>query len=92
MATILNELQSNFLRTFFQLAQGFYLTGGTALSAFYLRHRFSVELALFTHDDAAFPRVEALVRETSARLGIASVPVEITSFFKHFRVGPKKRP
>lgn len=92
MATILTELQSNFLRAFFQLDQDFYLTGGTALSAFYLQHRFSVDLDLFTHDDAAFPKAEALVRETSARLGIAFAPVEITSFFKHFRVGPQEAP
>ncbi len=92
MATILTALQSDFLSAFFQLAQGFYLTGGTALSAFYLQHRFSVDLDLFTNDDAIFPQAEALVKETSARLGIASVPVERTSFFKHFRVGPKEAP
>ncbi|MEK7727648.1 MAG: nucleotidyl transferase AbiEii/AbiGii toxin family protein [candidate division KSB1 bacterium] len=92
MATILTALQNDFLRAFFQLAQGFYLTGGTALSAFYLQHRFSVDLDLFTNDAATFPHAEALVKETSAKLGIAYVPVEITSFFKHFRVGPKEAP
>lgn len=92
MATILTELQSNFLSAFFRLTQDFYLTGGTALSAFYLEHRFSVDLDLFTQEEAAFPKVEALVKEASAKLGIASVPVEITSFFKHFRVGPREHP
>ncbi len=36
MPTILAPLQNSFLAEFFHLTQDFYLTGGTALSAFFL--------------------------------------------------------
>src|SRR5918999_3975854 len=45
---ILSALQWEFLSVFFQGAPPFFLTGGTALSAFYLGHRYSEDLDLFT--------------------------------------------
>ena len=49
---ILTPLQEQFLKTFFisSLSSDFFLTGGTALSAFYLKHRKSEDLDLFTID------------------------------------------
>ena len=50
---VLTELQKKVLVGFFAhsfLSKHFYLTGGTALSAFYLEHRFSEDLDFFTHD------------------------------------------
>lgn len=47
---ILTPLQTRFLDAFFQtyLKNDFFLTGGTALSAFYFHHRLSEDLDLFT--------------------------------------------
>lgn len=48
----LTKLQKKVLSVVFKIAgvrQHFYLTGGTALSAFYLHHRISDDLDLFTH-------------------------------------------
>ncbi|MGI0013829.1 MAG: nucleotidyl transferase AbiEii/AbiGii toxin family protein [Nitrososphaera sp.] len=92
MAAILTQFQSNFLNAFFRLAQSFYLTGGTALSAFYLQHRHSVDLDLFTRDESAFEKAGDYVNAACVKLSIPFLPVEITSFFKHFRVGPKENP
>jgi predicted nucleotidyltransferase component of viral defense system len=50
-ASILTSLQRQVLTSFFQndLGQrGYYLTGGTALAEFYLRHRHSDDLDFFT--------------------------------------------
>jgi hypothetical protein len=49
----LTPLQSEFLIRFFatNTGQDFFLTGGTALAAFHLRHRVCVDLDLFTLDD-----------------------------------------
>src|SRR3989338_6144620 len=46
----LTRLQSKFLQAFFQtyLKKDFFLSGGTALSAFYLQHRVSDDIDLFT--------------------------------------------
>jgi predicted nucleotidyltransferase component of viral defense system len=49
---ILTGLQEKILKAFFldpYLREHFYLTAGTALSAFYLQHRLSDDLDLFTH-------------------------------------------
>jgi predicted nucleotidyltransferase component of viral defense system len=92
MPTILTPLQNSFLGEFFHLTQDFYLTGGTALSAFYLQHRYSVDLDLFTHNDEAFQKADDLTRQASAKLNVDCKPVRITSYFKHFRVGSKDEP
>lgn len=92
MSAILTQIQVDFLDAFFQFTRNFYLTGGTALSAFYLQHRHSVDLDLFTREGTAFEKAEALVRGTCEKLGIPSLPVEITPIFKHFRVGAPDNP
>lgn len=54
-ANILTATQQRFLEGFFQVGAAsvsFYLSGGTALSAFYLRHRYSDDLDFFTRDRA----------------------------------------
>lgn len=63
MSKILTALQSNFLREFFDRTQEFYLTGGTALSAFYLQHRLSEDLDFFTNNDVAEKEFDFTARE-----------------------------
>ena len=50
---ILTPLQKESLNIFFSLpeANNFYLTGGTALAAFYLQHRLSEDLDIFTREE-----------------------------------------
>jgi len=45
--SILTSFQIEFLETFFQneIGQKFFLTGGTALAAYYLQHRLSKDMA-----------------------------------------------
>jgi hypothetical protein len=49
----------------------FFLTGGSALGEFYLGHRTSLDLDLFTHDAEAFDRVDVVVGRVAADLGAA---------------------
>lgn len=44
-----------------EILSTFYLTGGTALSAFYIEHRLSQDLDLFTDTEEAIPPIEFLV-------------------------------
>lgn len=46
----------------------FYLTGGTALSAFYLHHRYSEDLDLFTADPLAVTRVAPVLQDIAKDL------------------------
>lgn len=69
---ILTPLQQTVLEQFFayDVGQHFFLTGGTALAGFYLGHRLSDDLDLFTLEDRTFEGLEAelgrLARETHA--------------------------
>lgn len=56
MTTVLTPLQNKFLGEFFELTSDFWLTGGTALSAFYLHHRYSEDLDLFTDKEDVFQK------------------------------------
>jgi len=49
----------------------FFFTGGTALSACYLQHRYSDDLDFFTESDLAVPRVPAVMEKVAADLGAA---------------------
>jgi hypothetical protein len=87
MPEILTSTQNNFLREFFGRTQEFYLTGGTALSAFYLQHRYSEDLDFFTNDEIAFGRADDVVMDACGKLGINFSAIRLTSYFKHFSVG-----
>jgi predicted nucleotidyltransferase component of viral defense system len=89
MANILTTLQNSFLDKFFQQTQEFYLTGGTALSAFYLQHRYSEDVDLFTQQSLAFQMADNLANQICSKLKVACIPVRITSSFKNFAIGSK---
>ncbi|MDP3177722.1 MAG: nucleotidyl transferase AbiEii/AbiGii toxin family protein [Spirochaetaceae bacterium] len=59
----LYALQDQVLRTVFPEAGGFYLSGGTALSRFYMNHRYSDDLDFFTQEIHAFPDAFRLLHE-----------------------------
>lgn len=65
---ILTPAQLTFLKEFIQsnLRQSFRLTGGTALSAFYMEHRFSEDLDFFSREQTTFHFInDSLKRMTS---------------------------
>ena len=69
---ILTPLQNKVLEVFFNvpdLKRHFYLTGGTALAAFYLQHRLSIDLDFFTHS-AQIHDVERVVEDTFQSAGL----------------------
>ncbi|MBI4003553.1 MAG: nucleotidyl transferase AbiEii/AbiGii toxin family protein [Candidatus Omnitrophica bacterium] len=73
---LLTPLQRNVLDALFAeavFAASFYLTGGTALAAFYLFHRYSDDLDLFTNDqplEVVWPTLQHLL--PSLRLTVES--------------------
>jgi predicted nucleotidyltransferase component of viral defense system len=64
---ILGEAQRRFLDAFRDsaLASRFYLTGGTTLAAFYLRHRYSEDLDFFCPDDFEVEEILGWLRSLS---------------------------
>ena len=59
---ILNEKQNIFIDNLpDEILNNFFLTGGTALSAFYLEHRLSNDLDFFTDTEEGMPPIEFLM-------------------------------
>lgn len=75
--TILTSTQLNFLefvQTDRQITKRFYLTGGTALSEFYLQHRLSEDIDLFTEaEEVDQTLVDAFLQKISIELGVKSI-------------------
>jgi hypothetical protein len=86
----LTPLQEQVLETFFSAdaGRGFYLTGGTALAAFHLHHRRSVDLDLFTLDDLAFAEAVRQVPLLAAQLGCELRRARHTQHYAQFLLGP----
>jgi predicted nucleotidyltransferase component of viral defense system len=68
---ILTAIQQDFIRHLSStaLAKTFFLTGGTALSAFYMRHRLSDDLDFFTEEDGQVVRALPIIQNIAAGLG-----------------------
>lgn len=68
---IATQAQLDFLEVFKEdkkLCDFFYLTGGTALSIFYLQHRVSDDLDFFSRDKFSLNIVEGFVKKTATKL------------------------
>lgn len=77
MKSTLTNLQNDFLREFFSRENHFYLTGGAALVGFYLGHRKTEDLDLFTLENEIESGF-AIVRDVARHLD-ATVESIITS-------------
>lgn len=69
----LTDIQRRFLETSFAsgpITTHFYLSGGTALAGFYLHHRYSDDIDLFTRDVAQISRVRSIIRASLAACGL----------------------
>lgn len=74
--TILTPKQLNFLELATkagEITKRFYLTGGTALSEFYLKHRFSDDIDLFSEKEVSHTLVEAFLQKIAPKLGIKKI-------------------
>jgi Nucleotidyl transferase AbiEii toxin, Type IV TA system len=65
----LSELQKKVLQAFFARERRFRLTGGAALAGFYLGHRVTDDLDLFTAEADAFATAKGTMEEVTSELG-----------------------
>lgn len=73
---ILNSRQLIFLEEFGRdtfLKENFYLTGGTALAAFYLGHRYSEDLDFFSEKEFDNLGIDIFLKKIQSRVGYAKV-------------------
>ena len=80
---ILTPLQEEFLKIFSNtsLKESFYLTGGTALSAFYLKHRISEDMDFFTEEEGQVSRALPVIQDMAFKL---NGKLEIKRSFRNF--------
>lgn len=84
--SILTPLQVALLDEFFTTSAGqsFYLTGGTALAEYYLHHRLSKDLDLFTINDEAFTIARESMDAVASQLGCVLVRRASSKWFQQF--------
>lgn len=72
MTAVLTSFQTLLLKTLAKTSVfgDFYLTGGTALSAFYLEHRYSDDLDFFTEVQQGIARAEGEIQKVAESLGV----------------------
>jgi len=95
--TILTSKQLEFLELIkveSQITERFYLTGGTALAEFYLKHRLSEDIDLFTEEKEVNQQlIEAYLKKISDSLSIKkidrSVFMGLVSYFLIYKDGSK---
>lgn len=80
---ILTPLQKDFLVRFFAVPVGqrFWLTGGTALAAFYFHHRVSDDLDLFTLDEVALTAIIQPLHDIAAEIGCVLTTTRLSDYF-----------
>lgn len=79
-------LKRDFLRAWFAQEQRFFLTGGSALGLFYLDHRRSYDLDLFTSEEVEGKEVQNLIRRVATEIGADSKPLRTAPDFHRFRL------
>ena len=85
MSTGLDRLQRDLLEAFFAREQRFFLTGGAALVGFYLHHRQTLDLDLFTTEDH-LEDGEAALFDAARELGATVERLRTSTSFRRFLV------
>jgi Nucleotidyl transferase AbiEii toxin, Type IV TA system len=86
---ILTRTQETFLRAFFDPLTDLdriYLSGGTALGAFYLHHRYSDDLDFFTRAEGDVAASDSRVERAAAAAGLTIRGVDGTAIMRRFRL------
>jgi hypothetical protein len=81
---VLAPLQADLLARLSAALPDFFLTGGSALAEFYLGHRVSEDLDLFTARIDAFADADVLVRQVAVERGIPVAVVRSSRFFRRY--------
>lgn len=87
--TSLYKLQDEILHLLRDELSPFYLTGGTALSRYYLNHRYSEDLDFFCHDQEVFePSVNIIARSLMRSKYLKEQEMQMSETYVRFYVGP----
>lgn len=86
--TSLYKLQDEVLHLLQDELSPFYLTGGTALSRYYLNHRYSEDLDFFCHEQGVFePSINRIARTLARSKFLKEHDMQISETYARFYVG-----
>lgn len=91
---VLTDLQAIVLNLLFEEGigdLGYYLTGGTALSEFYLQHRYSDDLDLFTREERLLKNDYDSLLNVYSNQGLEIISAEASNDFVRFYISPFNR-
>ena len=95
--TILNQFQTKVVTDFKKsnLSKKFYLSGGTALSEFYLHHRLSEDLDFFTQQELDLDELKKFINNISKKNPIKKIEYQhgygLFTFFLTMKTGEKHK-
>lgn len=95
--TILNPFQKKVFNDFrrSELARKFYLSGGTALSEFYLHHRFSEDLDFFTQEELNLEELKKFINAVCKKMPVKKIEFQrgfgLCTFFITSKKGVKHK-
>ena len=92
---VLTDFQADILNTLFEEGigeLGYYLTGGTALSEFYLQHRYSDDLDFFTREERSLKEDNEIFIKIFYNHGFEIVSAEVSNEYARFFVSLARRP
>ncbi len=82
----ITPLKREFLKAFFAHEKRFFLTGGSALGLFYLDHRRSYDLDLFTTQQLDWVEVDGVIRLCARQMGAALELLRDSPTFRRYRI------
>lgn len=82
----LTPLKHDFLRSFFKFNSDFFLTGGSALSIFYLDHRFSYDLDLFSLSEVNWHLVDNQLRAVCEEINASFEKISSSQMFYRYKL------
>lgn len=92
MKKILTKKQTTLLKRIGQdnfIARNFYLTGGTALASFYLKHRYSEDLDFFSEKEFDILNIDVFLKNIKKDIGFFKIDYQQSynrnMFFLHFK-------
>ena len=79
-------LKLDILQSWFSMESRYFLTGGSALGIFYLHHRLSYDLDLFTTESINSKEVQNLVHQVSVEIGAHYESIRTSPDFHRYKI------
>lgn len=89
-SSAVTPLKRDFLKSFFSKEKRFFLTGGSALGLFYLNHRYSYDLDLFSTEPVEWIELDGIVRLCGRETGMTLELLRDTPTFRRYRLSRNK--